>query len=94
MKLVTSLHYCLSCGPPSETSGLVHFHFGVSRRENAVVWLIGEYVSLVESEVVLKNNILSRKKLIDHLIAKQFQCQNMCLPDIGFIPEQTATGIG
>ena len=23
IKLVTSLHYCLSCGSPSETSGLV-----------------------------------------------------------------------
>ena len=23
IKLITSYHYCLSCGPPSETSGLV-----------------------------------------------------------------------
>ena len=24
MRLVTSLYYCFSCGPPSETSGLVY----------------------------------------------------------------------
>ena len=73
---------------------LLHFYFNSTCRENAVLWLIGEYVSLVESEVVLKNNSLSSKKIIDHLSTRQLECRNLSLPDIGLIPGLSPMGIG
>ena len=73
---------------------LLHLNYDASRRENAIVWMIGEYVCQVESESVLKNTKLSRLKTINHFISKKLECKELALPDLGFIPGLSATGIG
>ena len=42
---------------------LLHLYFVSSRRENAALWIIGEYVSLVETEVFLKGGRISQRKV-------------------------------
>ena len=65
---------------------ILHFYFSPTIPVNAALWLIGEFVSQVETAVVLKNNSLSHKKIMDHLSSKKLECHNISIPDIGFIP--------
>ena len=73
---------------------ILHLQYQSSPRENAILWLVGEYVSQVESEAVLKNNKLTRKKITDYLVSRELECRQMSLPELGFIPGLSATGIG
>ena len=73
---------------------LLNFYFSPTLRENAVIWLIGEFVTLVENEVVNKHSRLSRRSVENCLKARKLECQHMALPDMGLIPGLNPTGIG
>ena len=63
-------------------------------REEPIIWLIGEYVALVEYEVVLNNRTLTHNGLIGHLEARRLLCSHMCIPIVGTIPGMDKTGVG
>ena len=61
---------------------------------NSVLWLIGEYVSLIEEEVVLFKRSISATKLMTHLRNRWHECSTLKMPLLEFIPGLFPTGIG
>ena len=49
-------------------NSLLHLYFEPLVREEPVLWLLGEYVSYIEHEVVLKNRKVSREDFFGHLL--------------------------
>ena len=73
---------------------LLNLYYEVSIMDNAVLWLIGEYISYVESEVLLLDRKISRDSLQSHLKNRFLICRQQAMPDFGFIPGLFATGVG
>ena len=73
---------------------LIHFNFPQYLRDNAVVWVIGNYIQFVEEEVVRKNRRVLGSQLMGWLKAKALECRYRAMPDIGVIPGIHPTGIG
>ena len=73
---------------------ILHLYFPKSIRENACIWLIGNYLDLVEKEVLLFGKILTREKLNGWLAAKYSEGKFQAMPDLGFILGIHQTGIG
>ena len=65
---------------------LLHLYYSESINGNSILWLIAEYIDLVEREVVISNRKLSASHLLNHLRARKFACARLAMPDIGFIP--------
>ena len=61
----------------------------MSQRENALLWVIGEYVALVDLEANEKQS-----RVLNFLRSKISEYQYMASPDLGFIPGLSSTGIG
>ena len=73
---------------------LLHLYYNVSQRENALLWVIGEYVALVDLEANEKQSRLSQHRVLNFLRSKISEYQYMASPDLGFIPGLSSTGIG
>ena len=65
-----------------------------SSRENALVWLLGQYLEFVEIEVMIKNRRISRNHIRGWLQAKYAESQHASIPFIGSIYGLFPMGIG
>ena len=65
---------------------LLQLKFSSSIHDNAIIWLLGNFISLVEREVVSKNNILSLPFVIGFFRQLKTSHSTQALPDISFIP--------
>ena len=75
---------------------VLRLSFARSLRENAILWVIGNYVELVEAEVVLKQNKLDHNTMLGYFRQRKQQSQHQAIPDLGPIPgiDWAPTGIG
>ena len=75
---------------------LLQLKFSSSIHDNAITWLLGNFISLVEKEVVSKNNNLSLPFVIGAFRQLKISHSIQALPDIGFIPgiDWDTEGIG
>ena len=81
----------------TEDSDFLSLNFEKGLRENAVLWLLGLYVEVVEKEVVLKGSKLSISFMKGHFKQKKLMTKYLVLPEIGIIPgidTVDAVGIG
>ena len=60
--------------------------FPPSMRENAVIWVVGIYVELVEAEVVNKGQKLDIESVKGYFRQRKQQSYLQAIPDIGPIP--------
>ena len=65
---------------------LLHLKFSASIHDNAIIWLLGNFILLVEKETVSKNNRLSLPFVMGYLKQLKISHSVQALPDIGFIP--------
>ena len=73
---------------------LINLYFESSPLESSILWLIGEYVDLVEKEAVPLNKELRSQNLLCHLRTRKLECLKTSMPDIGFIPGLFQSGVG
>ena len=73
---------------------ILKLNFTRKTRENAILWLISRYLSLVEIESVTKNCKINEKHLISFLSAKILENKFSAMPDIGAIPDLDRSGVG
>ena len=75
---------------------ILRLDFFKGLRENAILWLLGCYVEIVESEVVSKDKKLDLPTVIGHLKQKKQITRISALPDLGVIPclDWDSSGIG
>ena len=66
-------------------SELLSLNFEKGMRENAVVWIIGSYIEIVENEVVTKENFLSIPSITGQLKQKKQSARYQALPELGII---------
>ena len=64
---------------------LLSFNFEKSMRENAVIWLLGSCIEIVESEVVVKENFLSVPSITGQLKQKKNAARYQAIPELGII---------
>ena len=81
--LILSLDSLLSAYSDKE---LLHLEYPKGLRENAILWLIGNFVELVESEVVLKNHKLNSSSIKGLFKQKKQRARYMAMPELGLIP--------
>ena len=65
---------------------ILHLDFPVSLRENALLWLLGSYIEIVETEVVLKDHVLDHHSIAGLLKQKKQIARHLAMPDLGMIP--------
>ena len=70
--------------------------FSRSMRENALLWVIGVFIVLVETEVVTKDNKLDHNSLLGYFRQRKQQSNLQAIPELGPIPgiDWAPTGIG
>ena len=75
---------------------ILRLEFPQTMRDNALIWLIGIYVELVEVEVVGKGHNLDHASLKGHFRQRKQQSYQQAIPDIGPIPgiDWVPQGIG
>ena len=73
---------------------IIHLFYTEPLHGHSVLWLIGEYVCLVESVAIKENKKLSRDILLNHLRQKWLEIQHMATHAIDFIPGLFPVGIG
>ena len=75
---------------------LLQISFYKGNRENAILWLIGIYVEIVEKEIVGKGSSISTASLSGLFKQKKLQARYQAMPDIGPIYglEWNPEGIG
>ena len=66
---------------------LIRLDYPKGLREHAVLWMIGIYIELVETEVVSKGKTLQLPSVIGHFKQRKQLAKFQALPDIGFIPQ-------
>ena len=71
---------------PETDYALLHLFYEEPIMANSVLWLLGEYIDYIETEVVLMGRKVSGSGLISNLRARRFSCALQAMPDIGFIP--------
>ena len=50
---------------------ILNLYFSLTRRENAILWLIGKYLELIEYETISNCRKISEGKLMGWLIAEK-----------------------
>ena len=77
-------------------SDFLSLEFEKGFRENAVIWLLGSYIEIVENEVVIKGNFLSLPSVTGLLKQKKQSARHRALPDLGIISgiDFDAQGVG
>ena len=75
---------------------MIRLDFVKGLRENAILWLIGSYVEIVESEVVIKENKLSPLSLEGLLKQRKLLAATQAIPELGLVPgiDWNSEGIG
>ena len=75
---------------------ILSLNFERGLRENALLWMIGVYVEVVEAEVVLKRNKLDAATVLGIFKAKKQSARYQALPELGIIPvlDIDSQGIG
>ena len=75
---------------------LLRLDFPSSLRENAIIWMLGTYITLVEQEVVSKENKLNLSSVIGFFKQKKDHSGHLAMPFLGPIPgiDSDALGIG
>ena len=75
---------------------LLSLNFQKGLRENAVLWMIGIYVDMVEKEVVQRGNKLGISMATGIFKQKKLMSRNQALPELGIVPglETDSMGIG
>ena len=54
--------------------------------EDTILWLLGEYVCFINTEVIINSRIATRQNLFGHLEARRQSCQTLRIPPISRIP--------
>ena len=65
---------------------MIRLDFPLSLRENTIIWLLGTYITLVEIEVVSKENRLLPSSVIGLLKQKKDFSNHLAVPFLGPIP--------
>ena len=74
---------------------LINLYFDtVIVREEPFIWILGEYLTYIEREVILNNRRVNRVEFIGYLKAKRIENSFLPIPEIGLIPGLDTTGIG
>ena len=75
---------------------ILRLDFFKSLRENAIVWLIGTFIELVENDVVLRGNKLNCVSIKGFFKQKKQYANNLDFPELGIIPgiDWDSDGIG
>ena len=73
---------------------LLHLNLPHSTRENSMLWLLGQYLEYVETDIIQFKRRSEPAKFKGRIYAKLFLWRNKSTPDIGFIPGIEPTGIG
>ena len=77
-----------------EDSDILRLNFEGSLRENAILWLVGSFVEIVESEGVVRGNYISANSIRGILKQKKSIASLLSLPELGPIIELDSVGIG
>ena len=79
-----------------EDLSILRLDFFRSFRDNAIIWLLGSYVEIVEREVVIKEHKLGSSSLIGILKQKKLSLYSQAIPDLGLIPglDWDSEGVG
>ena len=64
---------------------LISLNFPYSLRENAILWLLGQYIEVVEKEVVLKGVKLDTNFIKCLFKQKKYLARTQAIPDLGII---------
>ena len=64
---------------------ILRLDFPKSLRENAILWLIGNFIEIVEHEAVLRENKISCASLKGLLKQKKKEAQFSAMPELGII---------
>ena len=75
---------------------ILKLDFPKGLRDNALIWLIGTYIDLIEKEVITKDVIVSENAAIGYFKQRKQMSHHQRIPDIGFIAglDFDARGIG
>ena len=65
---------------------ILKLDFSKGMRENAILWLVGIYITLVEREAVLKHHILDYNSSKGYFKQMKQMATHMAIPDLGTIP--------
>ena len=75
---------------------LLSLKFERGLRENAILWMLGTYLEIVETEVISRGNKITASTLSGIFKQRKLTTRNMALPEIGIIlgVDVDAEGIG
>ena len=73
---------------------IINLYFPKFMSENASIWLVGKYVELVGKEAILNGKIITGENLNGWLSAQLLSSKHQSMPNLGFIPGISRTGIG
>ena len=65
---------------------LLNLDYGSSSREEAIIWLLGNFIRVVEEEIVMRQVGLNEDKLILSLKTRKQGREGRSVVDIGHIP--------
>ena len=71
----------------SQDDEILSLSFTGGVRDNAIMWLLGVYVDLVEKQVVIREQKLNVQSLKGVLRQRKQMCKYRAMPDLGIIPE-------
>ena len=73
---------------------LLHLYYEEPINGHSVLWLLGEYVGLVEQLAVRESRIIRRSTLLNYLRQKWLESKQKAIHNINFIPGLFPSGIG
>ena len=62
---------------------ILRLDFPKGMRENAILWLVGNYVEIIEKEAVMNENSIAPVSLKGLLKQRKQQSQYSAMPDLG-----------
>ena len=83
--LLTKLWYLDNSLMTTNNTDILSLAFPRSLRDNALLWMIGIYVEIVEREVVMKGVKLSLAQIQGIFKEKKLKARHQALPDLGII---------
>ena len=72
---------------PNEEFEFLSLNFNRSLRENAILWLVGAYVEVIELESISREQILSIQQVKGIFKQRKLMTRYQALPDLGIIPQ-------
>ena len=94
---IQNIIYCLDPNLRiNDETVLLHFYFDKGLRENAIVWLLGNFIQLVETHVMSRNQKLDIHSLQGILKERKQLTVYKSMPELGLIPgiDWNPEGIG